>query len=168
MKLQLTLAITMSLALQMAVSAQEFGIPASVLANQTFQRNLESQIVIRVRSTSDRQNLCGSGFDLSRLGVATDGFDFPHPGSRTGYDFPRPSGSSANYFQLPSGAKNPDIIGCVDPQRNILFINIFRQIQSSNPAQNQPIPVTPSPEPTYQTEPTIPKPFSPNYPGIKP
>jgi hypothetical protein len=152
MKLPLTLSFLTGIVLQTSVSAQEFGIPASVLANQTFQRNSDSQIVIRVRSTSDRQNLCGNDFDLSRLGVETDGFDFPRPGSRRGYDFPRPGSSSLHYFQIPQGAKQPDIIGCVDPQRNILFINIFKLVESST---------------AEPTEPIIPKAPSPNYPGIK-
>jgi hypothetical protein len=153
MKLPLTLSLLVGIALPTSVSAQEFGIPASVLTNPTFQRHSESQIVIRVRSTSDRQNLCGSNYDLSRSGITTDGFDFPRPGVQSRYDFPRP-GQSLQSFQLPQGAKNPDIIGCIDSQRNLLFINIFKSIESS----------VPTPEPT---EPIIPKTFSPNYPGIK-
>jgi hypothetical protein len=139
--------------------AQEYGIPQFLLGEGIGERGSESQIVIRVRDGRDRSNLCGNGTNLSRLGIGEDfprpgssrnGYDFPRPGQSSGYDFPRPGGSSVNYFQLPIGARNPDLIGCIDTQRNIVFINIFKtQIkeQSPTPSQPQPSP-TPTPEPT--------------------
>ncbi len=143
--------------------AQDFGLPPILLQQSSSFRNSDSQIVIRVGDFSDRDSACGSGFNGSRLG--SDGFDFPRPGGQSGYefprsgrsnnfDFPRPGSSSLTSFQLPNGSKNPDIIGCIDTQRNILFINIIRpQIkeQSPPPIQNPPLqtvpPIRPMPNP---------------------
>lgn len=131
-------------------TANEFGLPLSIVADHS-----DAQIVIRVRTTRERSQLCGSGFDLSRLGIDKDGFDFPRPGAGIGrFDFPRPGGS-LNYFQLPAGAKNPDIIGCVDTQRNIVFLNIFK-------LPTQPPISSPEPSPAYP-----PNQFDPNYPRLK-
>ncbi len=149
--------------------AQDFGLPFLLLQQSESFRNSDSQIVIRIRNFADREVACGSGFSGSRLGIS-DGFDFPRPGgqsyefprsSRGNFDFPRPGG--LNSFQLPSGSKNPDIVGCVDTQRNILFINIIRpqvkeQIQPMQPpppVREQPpsplIPQTRSTTPIDQT-----------------
>jgi hypothetical protein len=115
-----------------AVKAQEYGIPQGILENDT-----ESQIVIRVRKPGDRSNLCGR-----RMGMIDDGYTFPRPGSvSNNYDYPRPGGS--NYFQLPTGAQNPDIIGCVDRSRNIVFINIFKVIERLQPT-SEPSPYNPN------------------------
>ena len=131
--------------------AQDFGLPPLLQQSEAF-RNSDSQIVIRVRNFADRDAACGSGFNGSRVGIS-DGFDFPRPsgyelprsGSANNFDFPRPGGS-LNSFQLPNGSKNPDIVGCIDTQRNILFINIIRpqvkeQIQPTQttpPVREQP------------------------------
>ena len=153
--------------------AQDFGLPSLLLQQSESFRNSDSQIVIRIRNFADRDAVCGSGFNGSRLGIS-DGFDFPRP-SGSGYefprssrsnnfDFPRPGGSSLNSFQLPNGSKNPDIIGCVDTQRNILFINIIRpQVKEQippvqNPSREQPL------DPSIpQTKPTPPVDRTPTY-----
>ncbi len=154
-----------------AAMAQEFGLPPILLQQSGSFRNSDSQIVIRVGDFSDRDSACRSGFNGSRLG--STGFEFPYPGGQSGYefprsgrsnnfDFPRPGGSSVNSFQLPSGSKNPDIIGCIDTQRNILFINIIRpQIkkQSPPPIQNPPLqtapPIRPLPSPPVLQPPSL-------------
>ena len=148
--------------------AQDFGLPPILLQPSESFRNSDSQIVIRIRNFADRDAACGSGFNGSRLGIS-DGFDFPRPSgsefprsSRSNnFDFPRPGG--LNSFQLPSGSKNPDIVGCVDTQRNILFINIIRPqakeqsqpTQTPPPVREQPpspsIPQTRSTPPINQT-----------------
>lgn len=158
---ELCTALIASTLVSTSAMAQDFGLPPILLQQSGSFRNSESQIVIRVGNFSDRDSACGSGFNGSQLGLS-DGFDFPHPGGdgfpRSGrsnnFDFPRPGGSSVNSFQLPSGSKNPDIIGCIDTQRNILFINIIRpQIkeQSPPPIQNPPLqtvpPIRPLPNP---------------------
>lgn len=150
-------------------NAGEFGLPLSILS-ETVDKTSDSQIVIRVRTSYERNNLCGTGFNLSRLGIDNDGFDFPRPGAGIGrFDFPRPSGS-LSYFQLPVGAKNPDIIGCVDTQRNIVFLNILK------PPAPQPVTPQPTPVPTYpptQSNPNDPaqtyplNQVDPNYPRLK-
>lgn len=145
-KFTLTMFGIFSVLLPGVALAQEFGIPRFVLGDRG--SDSESQIIIRVRNSSDHSNLCGSRFNL-----AQDGYEFPRPGSAqngyisrsgrsTSYEFPRPSGS-INYFQLPTGAKNPDLIGCVDTQRNIVFINILKP----------PVKAQPTPEPAYPSAP---------------
>ncbi|MCY7323528.1 MAG: hypothetical protein LH660_17410 [Phormidesmis sp. CAN_BIN36] len=151
--------------------AQDFGLPPILLQQSESFRNSDSQIVIRIRNFADRDAACGSGFNGSRLGIS-DGFDFPHPSGNgsefprssrsNNFDFPRPGGS-LNSFQLPSGSKNPDIVGCIDTQRNILFINIIRPqvkeqsqpTQTTSPVREQPpsplIPQTRSTPPIDQT-----------------
>ncbi|MBD1855135.1 MULTISPECIES: hypothetical protein [Leptolyngbya] len=122
------------------VKAQEYGIPHSML--DSFSDDADSQIVIRVRKPGDRSNLCGR-----RMGMIDDGYSFPRPGSAANnYDYPRPGGS--NYFQLPTGARNPDIIGCVDRSRNILFINIFKVVEQVQPT-SEPTPYNPNQMPIY-------------------
>ncbi len=138
-----------SMLVSTSAKAQDFGLPPILLQQSESFRNSDSQIVIRIRNFVDRDAVCGSGFNGSRLGIS-DGFDFPHPGghgydprsSRNNFDFPRPGGSSLNSFQLPNGSKNPDIVGCIDTQRNIVFINIIRpqvKEQSPLPIQNPPV-----------------------------
>lgn len=145
--------------------AQDFGLPPILLQQSSSFRNSESQIVIRVGNFTDRDSACGSGFNGSRLGSA--GFEFPHPGgdefprSRrfNNFDFPRRGGSSLTSFQLPNGSKNPDIIGCIDTQRNILFLNIIRpQIKEQSPPPTQ--------NPSLQTVPPL-RPL-PNPPVLQP
>ncbi|MCY7276320.1 MAG: hypothetical protein LH702_21935 [Phormidesmis sp. CAN_BIN44] len=152
--------------------AQDFGLPPILLQQSSSFRNSDSQIVIRVGDFTDRDSACGSGFNGSRLG--SDGFEFPHPGGdrfprsrrSNNFDFPRPGGSSLTSFQLPNGSKNPDIIGCIDTQRNILFINIIRpQIkeQSPPPIQNPSLqtvpPIRPLPNPPV-LQPPLPSPLN--------
>ena len=120
-KFTFTLLGILSLLLPSVVLAQEYGIPR--IAFEERAQDSESQIVIRVRNANDRANLCGSKLNLSQFG--TDDYDFPRPGRSTSYDFPKPNGS-INHFQLPVGAKDPEIIGCVDTRRNIVFINILK------------------------------------------
>lgn len=167
-----------AIALPTTAIAQEYGIPQFLLGEGIGERGSESQIVIRVRDSRDRSNLCGNGSNLSRLGIGEDfprpggsrnGYDFPRPGQSSSYDFPRPGGSSVNYFQLPIGARNPDIIGCLDTQRNIVFINILktqtREQPPATPNQPQPSP-SPSPEltrpPQSQALPNAPQSWNPN------
>ncbi len=146
--------------------AQEVNLPQLLLGENygTFARGEESQIVIRVRDFSGKDDSCGTGFNLSRLGVAGDGFDFPHPGGRSTltdlprssgvYDFPRPGGSISS-FQLPVGSRSPQIVGCLDAQRNILFITIRPPAAKQSPTPpvegRQPTPVPP---PKPDTPPT--------------
>ncbi len=152
---ELCAALIASTLVSTTAMAQDFGLPPILLQQSGSFRNSDSQIVIRVGDFTDRDSACGSGFNGSRLGLS-DGFDFPRPGGsrdevlRSGrfnnFDFPRPGGSSVNSFQLPSGSKNPDIIGCIDTQRNILFINIIRPYareQSPPPVQNPPLQTVP-------------------------
>ena len=158
------------------VRAQDFGLPPILLQQSESFRNSESQIVIRIRNFADRDSACGSGFNGSRSGFS-DSFDFPHSGGllsefpRSGarsnnFDFPRPGGSSLNSFQLPSGARNPDIIGCVDSQRNILFITIIRPPvrEQIPPIQTPPIQTPPPVQtpPREQPSPLIPQTQSPS------
>jgi hypothetical protein len=147
--------------------AQDINLPQLLLGESysAFSRQEESQIVIRVRDVSSQADACGSGFNLSHLGGGQDGFDFPRPGSgrsssfelpRSGgnYDFPRPGGM-VSYFQLPVNARSPQIVGCLDNQRNILFINIRPQ---SKPQPVPPVEVTrPTPAPTPSPQPPEPK-----------
>ncbi len=152
---ELCAALIASTLVSTSAMAQDFGLPPILLQQSGSFRNSDSQIVIRVGDFSDRDSACGSGFNGSRLG--SDGFDFPHPGGQSGYEFSR-SGRSHNFdvpqsgissltsFQLPSGSRNPDIIGCIDTQRNILFINIIRsqvKEQSLPPIQNPPLQTVP-------------------------
>ncbi len=163
-----------SMLVSTSVRAQDFGLPPILLQQSESFRNSDSQIVIRIRNFADRDAACGRGFNGSRLGIS-DGFDFPHPGGNgyefprstrsNNFDFPRPGGSSLNSFQLPNGSKNPDIIGCVDTQRNILFINIIRpQVkEQSQPTQTTP-PVRQPPSPVIpQTQSTPPIDQTPVY-----
>lgn len=123
-----------------AVSAQEYGLSQGII--DAYSGDTESQIVIRVRKPGDRSNLCST-----RAGIINDNYNFPRPGSvANNYDFPRPGGS--NYFQLPTGSRNPDIIGCIDRTRNIVFINIFRAIQNAQP-KAEPTPYNPDQMPIY-------------------
>lgn len=146
-----------SMLVSSSARAQDFGLPSILLQQSESFRNSDSQIVIRIRNFADRDAACGSGFNGSRLGIS-DGFDFPRPSGQSyefprssrsnNFDFPRPGGSSLNSFQLPNGSKNPDVVGCVDAQRNILFINIIRpqvKEQSPPPVQNPPREQPPSP-----------------------
>ena len=147
-----------------SAQAQEINLPQLLLGESygTFARGEESQIVIRVRNFNDKGDACGSGFNLSRLGGARDEFDFPHAGGRSlstdlprssgSYDFPRP-GSSASSFQLPVGSRSPQIVGCLDYQRNILFITIRPPVQQSPTSPVEPRP-TPRPNPQPDTPPT--------------
>ena len=104
--------------------------------------NPESNIVISVRNFSAKDDLCGSGFRFSLPRPSSFGdAEFPHAGRTIGINnFPHPGriittfpGSSTTYFQLPAGAADPDIVGCVDPQQNTVFITIKppRPLQSS-------------------------------------
>lgn len=129
-----------------AVKAQDYGIPQNLLTEQLSDLSTDSHIVIRVKKTGDRSNLCG--VRMSRIGVLPgDGFDYPRPGGTTNrYDFPRPGGS--NYFQLPTSARNPDIIGCIDRTRNILFINIFKAAEQP-PTRSESAPYNPYNNPPY-------------------
>jgi hypothetical protein len=135
-----------------AATAQDITLP-QLLVSDSARSGQESQIVIRVRDFDGKEDACRTGFDLSRLGVASDGFDFPHPGRRSQSfglpqsgnfsDFPRPGGS-VSAFQLPVGSRSPQIMGCLDYQRNILFITIRPQVK----AQPQPQPEVKQPQPS--------------------
>jgi len=158
-------ALIASTLLSTSAMAQDFGLPPILLQQSGSFRNSDSQIVIRVGNFTDRDSACGSGFNGSRLG--SDGFDFPRPsGDRfprsehsNNFDFPRPGSSSLTSFQLPNGSNNSDIIGCIDTQRNILFINIIRpQIKEQSPPSIQ--------NPLLQTVPLI-RPL-PNPPVLQP
>ncbi len=157
-----------------AATAQEINLPQLLLGDRydTFSRGEESQIVIRVRDWNSKEgsskaDFCGTGFNFSQLGLSGDGFDFPHAGGRSrsvgfprtsgSYDFPRPGGN-VSYFQLPVGARSPQIIGCLDNQRNILFINIQppRSQPVSQPGQSPTPPVQPIPQPPVQPQTTSP------------
>jgi hypothetical protein len=139
-----------------------------VTATQT--RNSQvSNIVISVRDFSQADTFCGSSmsFSFPLPGSLGDGFDFPRAGRRADR-FPQPgrtitsfAGGTATYFQLPAGAHNPDIIGCVDTQRNTVFITIKPQRQTA-PVQPQPQPSLPPVQtPSTQTPPGT---LTPTYP----
>jgi hypothetical protein len=147
-------------------------IGASAQANPASNRSLdgkygtlpsanqpETHIVITIGS-GDR-TACGSRFNLSRVGMG-DGFDFPKPGSGRSTDFPSPSGSysslgypaamgSTREFQLPAAVPSPDVVGCVDAQRNILYLTIHPRV-------------------LYKTAPKEPTPpvYQPNHPRSVP
>ncbi|MBD2081533.1 hypothetical protein [Leptolyngbya sp. FACHB-17] len=142
----MVLLITTAALIPAAVKAQEYGIPQNLLIEQFSQSSTDSQIVIRVRKAGDHSNLCGS--EIRRAGALPgDGFDFPRPGGTSNrYDFPQPGRS--NYFQLPTGTRNPDIIGCVDRARNILFVNIFKTAEQPS-AKSEPAPYNPYNKPPY-------------------
>ncbi|PSB30079.1 hypothetical protein [Stenomitos frigidus] len=117
----------------------------------TQPRNAQANIVISVRDFSPTDDFCGSSvsFSFARPGSLSDGFDFSHAG-RQSIGFPHPVrsltgsvGGATTYFQLPAGVRNPDLIGCVDTQRNTVFITIKPQRQAA-PTQPQP----PQPEPS--------------------
>ena len=163
-----------SMLVSTSAKAQDFGLPSLLLQQSESFRNSDSQIVIRIRNFADRDAVCGSGFNGSRLGIS-NGFDFPRP-SGSGYefprssrsnnfDFPRPGGSSLNSFQLPNGSKNSDIVGCIDTQRNILFINIIRPQakEQSQPTQTPPVREQPSSPLIPQTRSTPPIEQTPIY-----
>lgn len=135
-------------------------------SRSVFPANQDTSHIVVTIGDPDANNLCGNRFNLSNLGIG-DGFDFPKPGgSLNSFEFPRPSGVSSSFgypapigsatsFQLPQSSQNPDIIGCVDNQRNILFINIRpRVIQEkvvlppANPPVTPPPPTPPAPQPT--------------------
>lgn len=123
-----------------AAQAQEFGLSQSII--DAYSGDFESQIVIRVRKPGDRSNLCGT-----RAGMINDDYNFPRPGSvANNYDFPHPG--SSNYFQLPTGSRNPDMIGCIDRTRNLVFINIFKAIANPQP-KAEPAPYNPNQTPIY-------------------
>lgn len=140
-------------------------LPNSIYS--TVSRNQESRIVISVREFSQKDNLCESRFgyvvsdgDASSFATGGDwgGFDFPHAGRRRAENFSHSSQSIRTFssrvsrsFQLPAGSANPDIVGCVDTQRNVVFIHI-------KPQQKLPTQLSPSvPVPPPQQSP----PFTP-------
>ena len=143
-------------------------IPGSV--NSTFTatqtRNTQtSNIVISVRDFSSNDDFCGNSGNVSFLRSSSlgDGFDFPHAG-RQSDGFPHAGktitafpGGATTYFQLPAGARNPDIIGCVDAQRNTVFLTIRSQRQTTaTQPQSQPEPSLPPINPPTQTTPSNP------------
>lgn len=139
-------------------------LPTSI--DSTISHRQESRIVISVREFSAKDNLCESRFGYAYSASAAGstyagdwgGFDFPHAGrSRAIDDFPHPSKPTHTFsrslsrsFQLPAGSANPDIVGCVDTQRNVVFIHI-------KPQQKLPTQLSPSiPIPPPRTEPQSP------------
>jgi hypothetical protein len=146
---------------------------SQIVSGSTFSRGQDSTLVISVRDEGDRGDLCGNGFSFPRPGGSSESFDFPHPGRRISADFPRSPRTMGNvalgslrYFQLPADSKTPDIVGCLDPQQNILFLTIQRSRPSlpkppvsapavpSSPGNLQsPLPSQPTaPEQTIQTQ----------------
>ena len=130
-----------------------------------------SNIVISIRDFSSNDNFCGNSvsFSLSRPGSFGDGFDFPHAG-RQAENFSHPGrtitafpGGATTYFQLPVGVRNPDLIGCVDTQRNTVFITIRSQRQvMPTMTQPQPQPSLPPIQPPFtQTAPSNVTPIDP-------
>lgn len=145
--------------------------------SQAVSRTGDSRIVITI---GDGKDICGNRFSLNQVGLS-DGFDFPKPGGVMGsFDFPRPGGATsslgypapigtASTFQLPQGTQQPDIVGCVDSQRNIVFINIRpRVIQEKVVVPQPPEPKQPSVElpplqpPQVLTPPRRPGTYNPN------
>lgn len=130
---------------------------SQIVGGSTFSRSQDSTLVISVRDEGDRNDLCGNSFSFPRPGSSSESFDFPHPGRRIGTDFPRSTRTLGNfalgslrYFQLPADSKTPDIVGCLDPQQNILFLTIKRSRQSL-PTPSAPIvPAQPSSLPSPQ------------------
>jgi hypothetical protein len=117
-----------------------------------FTHSPDSTIIISVRELGG--DVCGNGFNFPRPGGSADAFDFPHPRRRIGTnEFPRLSRTLGNfalgslrYFQLPVDSKTPDIVGCLDAQQNILFLNISpRRSSQPTPPAPTPSPVPPSP-----------------------
>lgn len=125
----------------------------------TFSRSQASTLVISVRDEGDRGDFCGNGFSFLRPGGSSESFDFPHPGRRIGADLPRSPRTlghfamgSLRYFQLPADSKTPDIVGCLDPQQNILFLTIQRSRPSlPKPPVSAPAPAVPSPPGNLQS-----------------
>jgi len=136
-----------------------YGTSLSTLSQGT------SRVVISVGDGSDR---CGSGFGWnagldgfgSGLGSGSgDEFDFYRPGRASTASSARSGGAlrefmgNQNTFQLPNNQQQPDIVGCIDYSRNIVFINLRpRVIQESTPMPTPvpaPIP-TPTPKPITQ------------------
>ncbi len=151
-----------------ATSATAQDLSQIVGSGSTFSRNQDSTLVISVRDEGDRGDLCGNGFSFPRPGGSSESFDFPHPGRRIGADFPRSTRTLGNfamgslrYFQLPADSKTPDIVGCLDPQQNILFLTIKRSRPSlPKPPVSAPAPAVPSPPDNLQS----PLPLQPTAP----
>lgn len=146
------------------------GFNSSLISTQT--RNTQaSNIVISIRDFSQTDTFCGNSmsFSFPQPGSFGDGFDFPHAG-RQADSFPHPGrsittfpGGATTYFQLPVGVRNPDIIGCVDAQRNTVFITIRSQRQvTPTPPQPQPQPSLPPVQPPSTQ--TAPGSVTPTYP----
>lgn len=156
---------------QIDLSQTVIGNFSSTFTSTQARNTQASNIVISVRDFSPNDDFCGSStsFSLPRPGRFGDGFDFPHAG-RQADSFPHPGrtittfpGGATTYFQLPVGVRNPDIIGCVDAQRNTVFITIRSQRQvMPMPPQPQPQPSLPpvQPPPTQ----TAPSNSPPTYP----
>lgn len=144
--------------------------PAVQAQNLTSQP--ESTIVITVRDFK-ASDPCGNRFSFPRPGNTLDSFDFPHPGQAIGFsDFPRPGGVTnfsgiptetrlVRYFQLPAASPNPDIVGCLDTRRNVLFITI----KSQQRQETVPAPAAPAPQPAPATQPVLGTPPFPDRPS---
>lgn len=120
-----------------AVHAQEYGLSQGMI--EAFSGGTESQIVIRVRKPGDQLHICSAS-----TRTLDPRYNVQRP--ETNIYYVRPGGS--NYFQLPTESKNPDIVGCIDRARNVVYINIFRAIQNPQP-KAEPAPYNPSQPPIY-------------------